>query len=416
MSPFPIAAVRDEFPALALPPTGAKRTHLDNPAGTQVPRRVADAVARCLLETNANLGGYFPTTRAAGDIVERAHRDAATLFGAANWREIVIGPSMTALTFMMSRSIGRTLAPGDEIIVTGMDHDGNVAPWLTMAEERGCIVRTLPFDPESWRIETDALDAVLSSRTKLLALGYASNLTGSINDVAALTRRAGQAGALVYVDAVQFAPHGLIDVAALGCDFLVASAYKIFGPHLGVLWAREELLHDLPAYKVRPLKNELPWRWEQGTPQIELQAGLSATVAYLDWLGGLVGTGTTLRARLADAWSSATAHEAELAKTLIAGLQALPGVTIHGISNPNRIGFRVPTVSFTHATVPPARIARALADEGICVWSGNNYALEVVRQLGIPEDSGVLRIGLAHYNTAAEVEVALASVGRAISA
>jgi cysteine desulfurase family protein (TIGR01976 family) len=410
MEAFPIDAVRAAFPALS-----GKQVHLDNPAGTQVPRAVADAVACCLLETNANLGGYFQTSRAAGDIVEQAHRDAATLFGATNWREIVIGPSMTALTFLMSRSLGRTLSPGDEIVLTRMDHDGNVAPWLAMAEEHGCVVRWLPFDRETWRIEPEALDAILSPQTRIVALTYASNLTGSINDVAALTARAKQAGALVYVDAVQFAPHGLIDVAALGCDFLTASAYKFFGPHLGVLWGREDLLRDLPAYKVRPLKEDLPWRWEQGTPQIELQAGLSAAVGYLDWLGAQVGQGDNPRTRLADAWSTSIAWEAEMVKTLIAGLRAMPDIAIHGITNPNRTAFRVPTVSFTHATVPPDRIARSLAEKGICVWSGNNYALEVVRALGLGEETGVLRIGLAHYNTPSEVEAVLKAVRSAIS-
>jgi len=410
MAAFPIDAVRAAFSSF-----GGNVIHLDNPAGTQVPRLVAHAVARCLLETNANLGGYFPTSRAAGDIVERAHRDAATLFGATDWREIVIGPSMTALTFAVSRSLGRTLGAGDEIVLTRMDHDGNVAPWLAVAEEHGCTVRFVPFDRDTWRIEPAALDAVLSSRTRIVALAYASNLTGSINDVALLTARAKQAGALVYVDAVQFAPHGLIDVAALGCDFLVASAYKFFGPHLGVLWGRADLLRELYAYKVRPLTEDLPWRWEHGTPQIELQAGLSATVAYLDWLGSQVGNGEIVRARLEDAWSASIAWEADLAKKLIAGLQGIPGVTIHGITNPNRIGFRVPTVSFTHATVPPARIAQSLAAEGICVWSGNNYALEVVRALGLDEESGVLRIGLAHYNTPAEVQAVLVAIQQSLN-
>ena len=410
MDNFPIDAVRAAFPSLA-----GKHIHLDNPAGTQVPRLVADAVARCLLETNANLGGFFTTSRAVGEIVEQAHRDAATLFGAADWREIVIGQSMTALTFLMARSLGRTLFAGDEIVLTRMDHDGNVAPWLAVAEEHGCTVRFVPFDRDSWRIEPEALEAVLSPRTRLVALAYASNLTGSINDVAALTARAKQAGALVYVDAVQFAPHGLIDVAALGCDFLVASAYKFFGPHLGVLWARADLLRELRAYKVRPLKEDLPWRWEHGTPQIELQAGLSAAIAYLDWLGAQVGQGETPRARLADAWSASIAWEAELAKTLIAGLQAMKGITIHGITNPNRIGFRVPTVSFTHATVPPADIAQSLAAAGICVWSGNDYALEIVRALGLDEESGVLRIGLAHCNTPAEVQTVLKEVHVALA-
>jgi cysteine desulfurase family protein (TIGR01976 family) len=410
MQSFPIDQVRAAFPALADP----GRIHVDNPAGTQVPRGVAEAVGRTLLEQNANLGGYFATSAAAGAVVQRAHQDGATLFGADDWREIVIGPSMTALTFHVARALAPTLSPGDEILVTHMDHDGNVAPWLAIAAERGCVVRRVPFDMESWRIEPAALEAVLGPRTRVLALNYASNLTGSINDVAALTALAKQAGALVYVDAVQLAPHALVDVRALGCDFLVASAYKFFGPHLGVLWGRAALLRELTPLKVRPASDALPWRWEQGTPQIELQAGLSAAVAYLDWLGGEVGGGGTPRERLADAWAAATAWEAGLAQTLIAGLRAMPGVTVHGITNPNRVQFRVPTVAFTHARVAPAHIARALAADGICVWSGNNYALEVVRQLGLPEESGVLRIGLAQYNTPAEVDAVLARVERAL--
>ena len=287
-------------------------------------------------------------------------------------------------------------------------------PWLAVAAQRGCTVRRVPFDTDSWRIEPAALDAVLTPRTRLLALNYASNLTGSINDVAALTARAHQAGALVYVDAVQFAPHGLLDVAALGCDFCAASAYKFFGPHLGVLWARADLLRHLTPEKVRPSSNEIPFRWEQGTPQIELQAGLSAAIAYLDWLGAQCGDATDARARLADAFSAATAWEAALAQTLIAGLKSLPGITIHGITNPNRIGFRVPTVSFTQQTIAPATIAKHLAGDSIFVWSGNNYALEVVRQLGVPEDAGVLRVGLAHYNTAEEIQRVLQSLQTAI--
>ncbi len=410
MSLFPIDLVRAEFPALAR----GGRIHVDNPAGTQVPRRVGDAACDALLHHNANLGGYFATSEAAGRIVRKAHEDAALMFGAGDWREIVIGQSMTALTFHMARALAPTFSAGDEIIVTGMDHDGNVAPWLAAAAERGCIVRRVPFDAESWRIEPAALEAVLTPRTRLLALNYASNLTGSINDVAALTALAHQAGALVYVDAVQFAPHGLLDVAALGCDFCVASAYKFFGPHLGVLWARADLLRALQPHKVRPASEEIPWRWEQGTPQIELQAALSAAIGYLDWLGGQVGDAATPRERLAAAWPASTAWEASLAQVLIAGLRALPGLTIHGITNPNRIGFRVPTVSFTHDRVTPATIALALAARGICVWSGNNYALEVVRQLGIPEDTGVLRIGLAHYNTTDEVNRVLEEVKEAV--
>ena len=407
MTAFPIDAVRSEFPALAIHDDGRARVYLDNPAGTQVPQRVADAAARCLLETNANLGGYFRTSASAEDQVVRAHRSMATMLGAASEREIVIAQSMTNLTFHISRSIGRRLRKGDEIVVTRMDHDGNISPWLMLAEDLGLTVRWLDFDRESWVIEPAALEAVLNERTKLVALNYASNLTGSINDVRDLVTRIHAAGAIAYVDAVQYAPHDFIDVAALDCDFLACSSYKFFGPHLGVLYGREALLDELTAYKVRPATQELPWRFETGTPQIELQAALSATVDYLIRLGGMCGGSGGDRERIRSAYAAASAYERALAARLISGLQQMPDVTIHGITEPSRFGSRVPTVSFTHASRTTDDIARDLAERNIFVWSGNNYALEIVRSLGLDETAGVVRIGLAHYNTAAEVDAVL---------
>ncbi len=407
MTAFPIDAVRAQFPALALRDAGQARVYLDNPAGTQVPQRVADAAARCLLETNANLGGYFRTSELAEERVLRAHKAMATMLGAASEREIVVAQSMTNLTFHLSRSIGRRIGPGDEIVVTRMDHDGNIAPWLMMAEERGATIRWLDFDGDSWTIEPAALDAVLSERTKLVALNYASNLTGSINDVRALVSKVHAAGALCYVDAVQLAPHDFIDVQALGCDFLACSSYKFFGPHLGIVYGREGLLDELIAYKVRPATDELPWRYETGTPQIELQAALGATVEYLAWLGTLCGATGSERERICAAFSAASVYERQLVARLIAGLQQIPEVTIYGITDQSRYGSRVPTVSFTHATRTTDEIARDLAGRNIFVWSGNNYALEIVRALGLEESAGVVRIGLAHYNTGSEVDVVL---------
>lgn len=404
---FPVEAVRAEFPALSIRDEGHARVYLDNPAGTQVPRRVAEAAARCLLETNANLGGYFRTSGLAEEQVVRAHEAMATMLGARSSREIVIAQSMTNLTFHISRSIGRTLNPGDEIVVTRMDHDGNIAPWLMMAEDRGVKVRWLDFDRESWVIEPSALDAVLNERTKLVALNYASNLTGSINDVRSLVARAHTAGALCYVDAVQFAPHDCIDVQDLNCDFLACSSYKFFGPHLGIVYGREALLEELVAYKVRPATNDLPWRFETGTPQIELQAALAATVDYLSWLGAECGATGNERERIRGAFSAASAYERELVARLIDGLRQLPGVTIHGITDEARYSSRVPTVSFTHAARSTDEIARSLAEQNIFVWSGNNYALEIVRALGLEENAGVVRIGLAHYNTSAEIDAVL---------
>ena len=410
MKAFPIERVRAQFPSLSIRDDGRARIYTDNPAGTQVPARVADAAGRAMIETNANLGGHFRTSALAQRHVDRAHAAMAQMLGAASEREIVIAQSMTNLTFHLSRSIGNTLQPGDEVVVTRMDHDGNIAPWLTMAQDRGLTVRWVEFDRETWTILPEALDAALSSRTRFVALNYASNLTGSINDVALLAERAHRAGALVYVDAVQFAPHEFIDVAALGCDFLACSSYKFFGPHLGIVWGRERLLENLHAYKVRPASDELPWRFETGTPQIELQAALAAAVDYLTWLGEVCGGTGSARDLLRHAFAASSAYERGLAAQLIAGLLRIAGITIHGIVDPARLSRRVPTVSFTHATREPDAIARALAAENIFVWSGNNYALEVVRSLGIPEDVGVLRIGLAHYNTAAEVETVVRAV------
>jgi cysteine desulfurase family protein (TIGR01976 family) len=413
---FPIDRVRAEFPALSIADQGKARVYLDNPAGTQVPRRVADAVAKCLLETNANLGGHFTTTKLAVDVVANAHQAMADFLGARSAREIIIGANMTTLTFHLSRSIARNWKPGDEIIVTKMDHEGNVSPWLAIAADKGVNVKFLPFDKETWQIEAKDLKALLSDRTKLVALNYASNLTGSINDVKALTRVAHEAGALVYVDAVQFTPHRLVDVQALDCDFLACSAYKFFGPHLGVVWGREEILEGLEAYKCRCSDNGLPQRFETGTPQIELLAGLSATVDYFTWLGGEVGSTGGRREKIAAAYKASVDHEEPLANQFIAGLQEIDGITIAGITNPNRANHRVPTISFRHKSVVPEKISRALATNNIFVWDGHNYALEVVRHLGIPEDEGVVRIGMAHYNTAAEVAGTIAAVKAAITA
>lgn len=412
---FPVEGLRAEFPALALADGGMRRIYLDNPAGTQVPRAVADTVARCLIETNANLGGHFVTTVAAGAIVDGAHGAMVDFLGAAGPEEIVIGPNMTTLTYHLSRTLGRAFQPGDEIVVTRMDHEGNVSPWLQLAEDCGLTVRFVEFSTESWQIEEEALSAVLSERTKLVALNYASNLTGSINRVKALTALAKAAGALVYVDAVQFAPHGLVDVAELGCDFLACSSYKFFGPHMGIVWGRRAVLETLVPYKLRCSSNALPERFETGTPQIELLAGLAATVDHFARLGTMVGATGSRRERIKAAYAASIAHEATLANRLIEGLSAVDGVTIHGISDPARVAERVPTVSFNVKGIRPDELVRLMAAENIFVWSGHNYAWEIVHQLGIPADDGVVRIGAASYNTSEEIEAAVESVARNVA-
>ena len=414
MSEFPIDRVRREFPALSQSHGGRPRVFMDNPAGTQLPRRVVDAVSSALVHAASNYGGHFENSRNAEAIHASAHDAMADFVNADSPSEIVVAQSMTALTLHVSRSLGRRFAPGDEIVVTRMDHEGNVAPWLLLAEDLGLVVRWLPFSRDTWKIEPEDLRRVLGPRTRLLALNGSSNLTGSINDVAELTALARSAGAMTYVDAVQLAPHQCIDVRALGCDFLVCSSYKFFGPHLGVLWGRRRLLDELTAYKARCASDASPEKWETGTPQTELLAGLAACVDHYDWLGGEVSEEDSRRGRIEAAYRAATDHEARLVMRLIDGIRAIPGTTIHGITNPNRVAERVPTVSMTHDRVPPARVAERLARAGICVWSGHNYALEVVRHLGIDEATGVVRIGLAHYNTEEEVYRTLVELERAL--
>lgn len=415
MAEFPIEAVRGKFPALSLNDKGRRRVYLDNPAGTQVPLTVADAVSRCLLSTNANLGGFFETTVAAEKVVDDARAAMADFLNASSVEEIVIGANMTTLTYHMSRTLGRTMKPGDEIIVTRMDHEGNVSPWLQLAEDLGLVVRFLPFDERSWQVEEVALQALLSDKTRLVALNYASNLTGSINRVKALTALARRAGALVYVDAVQFAPHGLIDVQALGCDFLVCSAYKFFGPHMGILWGRRDVIDGLKPYKCRCSSNGLPERFELGTPQIELMAGLTAAIDYFADLGAAAGETGSRRQRIAKAFDVSIAYENALARQLIEGLSDTEGLIIRGITDPERLAERVPTVSFTVEGIAPETIVRQMNAENIFLWSGHNYAWEIVHQLGIPAEQGVVRIGIAHYNTAAEIEETLESVHRVIA-
>ena len=399
MNSFPIDLIRSQFGALAGP-----AVFLDNPAGTQVPRQVINAVSEAMAGAASNIGGYFRASRDAAAIWTRAHDAMADLLGAHSGREVILGQSMTMLTFHMSRSLGRSWNAGDEIVLTGMDHEGNVAPWLRMAEDRNVTVRWLPFNRDTWQLEPDDLKPLLNDKTRLVALNYASNLTGSINPIGALAALAKHAGALVYVNGVQLVPHRKADVASLGCDFLACSSYKFFGPHLGALWGRAALLSNLYPYAVRCAPADLPGRHELGTPQTELLAGLGATVDYLEWLGEQVGCGGSRRAKIEAAYQAATAYEMPIAQHLIDELAGIRGVQVQGISDPKRLSDRVPTVSITHPRHRSTLLAKALAEQAINVWSGHNYAYELVRQLGLDEREGVLRIGLAHYNTVAEID------------
>ena len=412
---FPLDAVREFFPSLAVKDGGNRRIYLDNPAGTQVPKSVADAIHDAILFRNANLGGMFASSVAAGEVWQASHTAMAELLGAAGPEEIIIGPNMTSLTYHLSRTIGRNWGPGDEVIVTRMDHEGNVGPWMQIAADKGANVKYLAFSTQSWQVEADDLKAMLTSKTRLLALSYASNLTGSINRVKELAAIARAAGVLVFVDAVQFTPHRLVDVAALDCDFLACSAYKFFGPHLGIVWGRRAILDKLVPYKLRCSGDDLPGRFETGTPQIEVLAGLSATVDYFAGLGKTTGATGTQRPLIAAAYEASIAHENPLALQLVKGIQAIDGTTIHGITDPRRVDERVPTVSFTIAGITPKSLVKLCNDENLFFWSGHNYAWEVVHQLGIPASEGVVRVGIAHYNSAAEIDAAIESISRNIA-
>ena len=421
--PFDVDAVRARFPALAISDQDRSRIYLDNPAGTQVPQSVIDATVDTLVSANANLGGHFPTTIAAGAVVEQAHQAMADFLGAASPNEIIFGQNMTTLTMHVSRSLGRLLAEGDEIVVTRMDHDANVAPWLLLAEDCGATIRWFDFDTESYEFEVDDFDDLLTERTKIVAIGYASNLTGTINEVKEIAARAKAAGALVYVDAVQFAPHGLIDVEDLGADFLVCSAYKFYGPHQGILWGREDLLNELFAYKVRPAYDHAPDKFETGTLSHEGMAGTTAAVDHMAWIGEAMGDveaasdgELTRRQKLVAGFAAMTEYENGLTARLITGLSDLPGLSVRGVSNLNRIDRRVPTVSFTVDGHHPRHIAEALAGRNIFVWDGHNYALEAVRRLGLEESGGVVRIGMAQYNTVEEIDSTVIAVASAIGA
>lgn len=418
--PLDLPRIRACFPALTSPDV-----YLDNPGGTQVPHHVIDRMVDYLVTKNANHEGAFATSRASDALVNEARQAAADFFNAARAEEIVFGANMTTLTLHLSRSLARRLQPGDEIIVTRLDHDANISPWLLAAEDRGCRLRWLDFDVEDGTLRLDQLDGLLSARTRLVAVGYASNALGTINPVASIVERAHAAGALIYVDAVHYAPHGPIDVQALGCDFLVASAYKFFGPHVGVLYGRHALLEELPAYRVRPAPSDPPGKFETGTGNFEGLAGTLGAFDYLAWVGESFGADqaerfrgpfTGRRLRFKQAMSAIRAHEIEMAGLLLDTLQGVPGLTIYGLTDRRRLDARAPTVSFTLRGRHPRQVAEALGRDGIYAWDGNYYALAVTERLGLEASGGMVRVGLAHYNTPAEIERLGESLRRLASA
>jgi cysteine desulfurase family protein (TIGR01976 family) len=401
--PFDIAWVREQFPSLTLQYHRHGSAFLDGPAGTQVPRQVMDAVQYYFLGANANTYGAFLTSQRNDEMI-RATRAAMADFFNCDPNEVVFGQNMTTITFALARAIGRELKAGDEIVVTTLDHDANVAPWRAL-EEKGVVVQQVDIREADCTLDMEDLKHKISSKTKLVAVGYASNMVGTINPVAEISKLAHAAGALAFIDAVHYAPHGLIDVKALDCDFLVCSPYKFFGPHLGTLYGKREHLEKFKPYKVRPATNTSPECWETGTQVQELIAGIAAAVDYIAELGRHCDpSAKSRREALQSAYRATHQYETELLTRLISGLQAIPGIHIFGITDLQRFNERCSTLSFRLGNHNPTEIARFLGERGIFTWDGNFYALNLSERLGVEQHGGVLRVGLVHYNTAEEVQ------------
>jgi cysteine desulfurase family protein (TIGR01976 family) len=412
-----VTPLREQFPALQRLREGRTPVFLDGPGGTQVPQRVIDAMVGYLTTCNANHGGVFATAQESDRILASAHDAMADLLNALSANEIIFGANMTTLTLHLSRALGRLLRRGDEVLVTRLDHHANVSPWVHMARDAGATVQYVDIHPEDCSLDLEDLRRKLGPRTRLVAVGSASNAVGTINDVRTIAGWAHGAGAWIFVDAVHFAPHGPIDVQKWGCDFLACSAYKFFGPHVGVLWGRRELLEELPAYKVRPAPESLPDRWMTGTQNHEGLAGVAAAVDYLAEIGtrhpvhcasfpGLSGRRLALHAGMA----AIQEYEAGLANQILSGLEERPRFKVWGIRDRHRLAARVPTVAITMEDRTTEQIAHHLAARQIYVWNGNMYALGLTERLKLEHRGGFLRIGLVHYNTFEEIDRLLAAL------
>ncbi len=401
--------VRAQFPSLQTQVSGQPAAFLDGPAGTQVPTQVMHAIQNYLMSANANTDGAFLTSRRSDEMIANTRAAMADFFH-CDKDEVVFGQNMTTITFAVSRAIARELKPGDEILLTTLDHDANFSPWKAL-EEKGIVIRQADIREADCTLDLEDLKSKLNEKTKVVAVGYASNAVGTINPVAEITKLAHAAGAIVYVDAVHYAPHGLIDVKALDCDFLVCSPYKFFGPHMGTLFGKREHLQHFRPYKVRPCTEEVPGRWESGTQVHELIAGIGAAVEYLAELGRHSDpSAKTRREALASAYRTTVAYETRLVWRLIDGLQAIPGMRIYGITDPQRSAERCSTLSLRIGNHHPTAIATYLGERGIFTWDGNYYALNLSERLGVESQGGMLRIGLVHYNTMEEVERLLAAL------
>ena len=401
--------IRQQFPALQQHPG---IVFFDNPGGTQIARQSLDRITGYLTQHNANHGGVFATSQQSDAVLDEAHAAMADFYNAARPEEIVFGNNMTTLTLHFSRSISRTWNPGDTIVVTRLDHDANVTPWVLAAQDRGVQVRWVNFDVEDGTLQMDDLAAALETRPRLVAVGYASNALGTVNPVKQVVQMAHAAGAQVYIDAVQYAAHGPIDVQDLGCDFLVSSSYKFCGPHAGILYGRYDLLEQLFAYKVRPATNDLPGRFETGTQNHEGLAGVLGAMEYLEWVGQTFGQAyraqyspqfSGRRLHLKQALAAIRAYEAEVSRAVLDVLSQCPGLRTYGLTDASRVAERVPTFAFTLAGRHPHQVAEELARQNIYVWDGNYYAINVTERLGVEESGGMVRVGPVHYNALEEI-------------
>ena len=420
LTPDIVRALRAQFPGLARSENGKQAVFFDGPAGTQVPECVGNAMTKYLYHCNANHHGQFATSRESDELLHDAHQAHADFVGADSGDEVIFGQNMTSLTFAFSRALCKTWRAGDEIIVSALDHDANITPWVMAAEERDVKVHFIPYHGENLTLDLNAYENLLSERTKLVAVGCASNATGGINDVKKIAEMAHAVGAKVFLDAVHYGPHGLIDVKDWNCDFLVCSDYKFFGPHLGMLWGPRESLESLDAFKVRPASNQLPAKWMTGTQSHEAIAGGMACIDYIASIGQMVNehSGEEIpsdrRSLLKTAFEAITEYERALSASLIDGLNSIDGINVYGITDRTRLNERFPTFSIRHESVAPAEIAKHLGEQGIFVWNGNYYALEFSQRMGF-EPEGMVRIGLVHYNTPEEIERLLSALKQAIS-
>ncbi|MFN2125251.1 MAG: cysteine desulfurase-like protein [Candidatus Promineifilaceae bacterium] len=404
-----VNALRKQFPALQREVNGRQLSFLDGPGGTQVPQSVIDAMGDYLARGSSNLGGPFLTSREAEEVTDNARLAMQDFLNARRPEEIAFGQNMTSLTFAVSRAISRGWQPGDEIILTRLDHDANISPWLLAAEERGVTVRWLDFEPSDCVLKLHTLPDLLNEKTRLVAVSYASNAVGSLTDVKEVARLAHEQGALVYVDSVHYAPHNLIDVQDLDCDFLVCSSYKFFGPHQGVLFGKYDLLADLMAYKVRPAPAEPPGKWETGTQSFESLAGSTAAVDYIAAIGGGAGS---RRERIVRAMWAIKAYERSLSERFLRGAVQIPGLQVFGITDIENLENRAPTFAVRLDGYTAEEVATRLGDQGIFVWHGHYYAVAVMERLGLLDQGGLVRIGFVHYNTHDEVEGVLAALER----